>query len=338
MKPPAICLYPEFVSDIQKTINIGKKATYSRIVVPITNQPLSQSEPRDQRNAFTRSDLLLNATSWSENTILKVGEFHDCDSCDEKIWKKSIQNLKLEIDWAKHQNSDQAIVMVSLKSDQCANMAREFLNRFDKFGMVLAEMPMVDKSYFTQMYTKTEDKIELSTASANIWHRWNHFRFTVDFNPQFKVKVTFCFSFYFRFCSFINFDLYFCTQVALELTPELPNESDLNRWCGEPVHLIIIPSDLFKITSNNNDINLDECLRNVCLKFLQKTGTHFAVRCNLDDPWMNRYAIYLRKLFSTTTQPNNHVYVHLTQCILFDLSTGSVRDSFIFISLYCFQM
>lgn len=194
MKPPAICLYPVFVSDIPKTINIGKKARYSRIVIPITNQPISQSE--QHQNAFTRSDLLLDASTWNENTILKVSEFHDCDNENEKIWKKSIQNLKLEIDWAKHQNSYNAIVLVSLKNDQSVNMARELLNRFDTFGMVLAEMPMVDKSYFTQMYAEAEGKMKLSTASDNIWQRWNQFRFTVDFNAQFK--VIFCFvSFHF---------------------------------------------------------------------------------------------------------------------------------------------
>lgn len=192
MRPTAICLYPEFVSDIQKTMKIGKDASYHRVVVPITNSEYGQNGG-DQRNAFTRSDLLLDADLWRENTILKISEFNECDSCDETISKKSIRNLKLEIDWAKHQSSEQAIVLVSLKTDQCANMARQFLNKFDRYGLVLAEMPMIDKSYFTQMYTKTGDKIKLSTASANIWHRWNQFRFTVDFNPQFKVSCVFCF-------------------------------------------------------------------------------------------------------------------------------------------------
>lgn len=187
MNQTAICLYPEFVSDIQKTINIGKKATYNRVVVPIINQPLGQIQNDTQQNTFTRSDLLLDAASWRQNTILKVSEFNDCDSCDETIMKRSIQNLKLEIDWAKHQNSENAIVLMSLKNDECANLARQFLSKFDKYGLVLAEMPMVDKSYFTQKYTSTGEKINLSTASTNIWHRWNCFRFTLDFNPQFKV-------------------------------------------------------------------------------------------------------------------------------------------------------
>lgn len=191
-------MYPESVSDIQKTMKIGKTARYHRIVVPITNQPLSQSDPGIQRNAFTRSDLLLDAATWKDNTILKISEFHDCDNENEMIRKKSAQKLKREINWAKHQCSDHAIVLVSLKNDQSANLAREFLNRFDTYGLVLAEMPMVDKSYFTQMYgkTTTEDKIKLTTASANIWHRWNQFRFFVDFNAQFKV-IFFFFILYF---------------------------------------------------------------------------------------------------------------------------------------------
>lgn len=187
MRPPSLCLYPDFVSDIQKTLKIGKEASYNRVVVPITNRE-HEKDGDDRRKAFTRSDLLLDADAWRENTILKMSEFNECDSCDEKISKKSIQNLKLEIDWAKHQNSENAIVLVSLKTDPCANLARQFLNKFEQIGLVMAEMPMVDKSYFTQMYAKASEQIALSTASANIWHRWNQFRFTVDFNPQFKVS------------------------------------------------------------------------------------------------------------------------------------------------------
>lgn len=190
MRPPSICLYPEFVSDIQETLKIGKEAKYTRVVVPIVNPSLSQREHekyRDQRKVFTRSDLLLDANSWNDNTILKIGEFNDCDSRDEALWKESVKNFKLELDWAKHQNTVNAVVLVPLKTDQCTNLARELVTKFDQFGLVLAEMPLIDKSYFTQMYAKTGDKIELSTASANIWRRWNQFRFTVDFNQQFKV-------------------------------------------------------------------------------------------------------------------------------------------------------
>lgn len=190
MKQPNIFLYPVFVSDIQKAIEIGKNAKYNRVIVPITNPALSQDEHRQndgQRHAFTRSDLLLDANAWCEKTILKISDANDCDSCDESIRRQSNQNLKFEIDWAKHQNGDRANVLVSLQNDQNANLARQLLNQFDRFGAVLVEVPIIDKSYYMQTFVKTDDKMKLSTASASVWQRWNSFRFTVDFNPQFNV-------------------------------------------------------------------------------------------------------------------------------------------------------
>lgn len=95
------------------------------------------------------------------------------------------------------------------------------------------------------------------------------------------------------------------------MTPELPNESDLSRWYGEPVDMIIIPSDSFKVTNNNNGIYLEEHLQNVCLKFFYKIGTHFAVKCNSNDPWVDHYATYMRSLFTKKTHDGNHVYDYL---------------------------
>lgn len=188
---PLICLYAENVSDIQKAIDMGKKASYGRVVSRITCQQLSMRERGtlgDKRNVFTRSELLLNAKQWRQNIIMKVGEFNDCDSRDKFVWKQSNQSMKQEVDWARHLD-ELACVMVTLNSDQSTNLARQLLNCFDTSGCVLAEIPIVDKSFFKQNYTRSREIIELSTASADVWHRWNNFRLTVDFNSHFKVSL-----------------------------------------------------------------------------------------------------------------------------------------------------
>lgn len=100
-------------------------------------------------------------------------------------------------------------------------------------------------------------------------------------------------------------------QVALELTPYLPSEGEINRWCGEPVEMIIIPSTLFKSLNNNNQISLEQPYRDVCLQLLHSTQAHFAVRCTHEDPWMSSYAHCLRNTFygSASSSKMNHEYV-----------------------------
>ncbi|XP_055309339.1 protein arginine N-methyltransferase 5-like isoform X2 [Sitodiplosis mosellana] len=267
---PLICLYLDNVPDIQKAINMGKKTTYDRIVLRVAT-PQSGQRGNDKNGnkikPFTRSDLLLSGEEWRRNTILKVGEFGDCESRCKHVQKQSIRNLNEEINWAKHLDSI-VCVTITLYNDESFNMARQLLEKFDQGGCVLAEMTIVDKSFFTQNYSKDEKTIKQSQASTMVWQRWNKFRLSIDFDKYFK--------------------------IALELTPTMPNECELRRWFAEPVELIIIPSNMFELSNNNNQISLKECYRYVCQEFWNHTSASFAVRCTYDDPWIDNYPKILR--------------------------------------------
>lgn len=185
-----IFLYPDNITDVQEAIAIGRNATFSRVIVRITNSQLSQRESKKSNGnhaVFTRSELLLNAVQWQDNTIFKVNEFGDCDSTDESVLKQSNQNLLQEVDYANHLGNG-ACILVTLNKSPTTNLARQLMNKFDKSGCVLAEISIVDKSFRTQSYTKNRDAIQLSAASATVWRRWNEFRFAVEFNAHFKVN------------------------------------------------------------------------------------------------------------------------------------------------------
>lgn len=191
---PLVCLYPEDVPDLQKVIKIAKQSSYNRVITRISNPALHQRDSGrhgDQRYVFTRSDLLLTGEQWLDNTILKIGEMSDCDSLNEFIRKQSNQNLKEEIDWAKHLNSV-ACVMVTLNNDESVNLGRQLIDNFSESGCVLAEIPIIDKTFLTQNYKKNGATIDLSVASENVWRRWNQFRLIVDFSMNFKVKRSCC--------------------------------------------------------------------------------------------------------------------------------------------------
>lgn len=197
---PFICLYPENVSDIQKAIDMAKRATYNRVIVRITCPQLSMRgnvRNGEKRMDFARSELLLSAEQWRKNTILKVGDGGDCESRDKFVWKRSNQNVKQEIEWAKHLD-ELACVIVTL-NHQSTNLARQIVDSFDRSGCVLVEIPIVDNSFFTQRYNRSRETIELTAASTDVWRRWNQFRLTVDFNAHFKVIFP-------RLISFVPFE------------------------------------------------------------------------------------------------------------------------------------
>lgn len=190
LRSPLICLYLDNVPDIQKAINVGKKAFYDRIVSRISSPQAGQrgnDKSKNKNDAFTRSDLLLSGEQWRRDTILKVNETGDCESQSKTVQKQSIRNLKEEIDFAKHLDSI-ACVIVTLNNNDSFNMARQLLDKFEHSGCVLAEMTIIDKSYFTQNYDcNLNKKINKSQASTMVWQRWNTFRQSIDFNRHFKV-------------------------------------------------------------------------------------------------------------------------------------------------------
>lgn len=190
---PLICLYLDNVADIQKAIKVGKEATYDRIVSRITSPQAAQrgndgceNKNKNKNNTFTRSDLLLSGEQWRKDTILKVGECGDCESQNTIVQHQLVRNLKEEIEWASHLDSI-ACVIFTLNNEKSFNMARQFLSKFDKSGCVMAEMTIIDKSFFTQKYGKTKNVLNKTQASAMVWQRWNKFRLSIDFNKHFKV-------------------------------------------------------------------------------------------------------------------------------------------------------
>lgn len=177
------------VPDIQRAIDMGKKATYNRIVSRISTPQIGQrgyDNNGNENKPFTRSDLLLSGDQWRNNTVLKIGEFGDCESQNKNVQKQSLRNLKEEIDWAKHLDSI-ACVTVTLNNHESFNMARQMMENFAEAGCVLAEMTIVDKSFFAQDYGNNNNVISLSQASTMVWQRWNTFRLSIDFNKHFKV-------------------------------------------------------------------------------------------------------------------------------------------------------
>lgn len=94
---------------------------------------------------------------------------------------------------------------------------------------------------------------------------------------------------------------FYCSKVALELTHNLPSETELNRWLAEPVELIIIPSKMFTKPKNNNEtsLSLNEDAKSICERFMKKGSIDFAIKCNsLNNLNGFDYVGYLRTIFN----------------------------------------
>lgn len=109
---------------------------------------------------------------------------------------------------------------------------------------------------------------------------------------------------------FSLFSFLFIKQVALELTPKLSSLEGIERWFGEPVELIIIPSELFIQSKNKTTIRLKESFIPIICEFYRK-GVHFSVKCNQDDDWLFNYVECLRNIFDHASNSKDNLLVDI---------------------------
>lgn len=132
---------------------------------------------------------------------------------------------------------------------------------------MLVEVPMTDpKQYF---HTYVHDK-SIEYQPQDTWQWWNQFRLSADFNAR--------------------------IAVALELSADLPSPTEILRWYGEPVHVVILPIDIFVLNKNNYPV-LGLAHKNVVLKFLSYTNCRFAIKAPNDNHNVDNYVQYLRHLY-----------------------------------------
>lgn len=81
----------------------------------------------------------------------------------------------------------------------------------------------------------------------------------------------------------------------------------IERWLGEPVELIIIPSELFTLSKDKSSVVLQDPFIPVVSEFCKK-GAHFSVKCNQDDDRLFSYVKCLRKIFDLALDPKTSDY------------------------------
>lgn len=129
----------------------------------------------------------------------------------------------------------------------------EFHVRGRCVGTMLIEVPMVDPKV-AALTLRSDPKAE-DYVAEDPWQWWNKFRAYADYKSH-----------------------YF---VALEMTADLPSTEELMRWTGEPVQMLVIPSDIF-ISNINNYPVLSRAHKSVLLQFL-KYNVNVALKANVSD-------------------------------------------------------
>ncbi|CAM9392438.1 unnamed protein product, partial [Scytosiphon promiscuus] len=264
------------VPDLNALLDDARQDHFDFVAIPLVHprfkrDALGVSSKRE--DPLTRSDFLLDSRQWSSLIVGKISEWLDMDSpCEESAWASELA-FKQEMAWATHL-ALAAVVAPAPKPGRCANYAR-CINQVAQELTYLAvwlRIPLVHPEAMDPALNGTMDpplsggeggatsinEIDVGTTNltlnaagggegANVssersgegggqqastggggqgkvvvedpWETWNAMRVMCEHKS--------------------------CLSVVLEITADLPAQSVLERWVGEPVKAVIVPTSVF---------------------------------------------------------------------------------------------
>ncbi|XP_062515468.1 protein arginine N-methyltransferase 5-like isoform X2 [Corticium candelabrum] len=250
--------------------------TFEFIVSPIVHPRFYRNwkGPSGQRSEpLTRSDMLLSSSDWSSIVVGKTSPWLKLDSEDPDIRKNSERALLEEIRYASHLSHP--AVVVNLRDGRCHNLARfisEFIQDPHSNMQVWIRLPTITPH---EQITTNDKK---GGSNTTPWHWWNTFRTLCENSKQ--------------------------IGLALELTADLPDKAELDRWCGEPVRAVFVPTSVF-LTNKRGFPVLSKC-HQTFLQQLYKINIQPVLSgfCRHSEKGIQTYHQYINHLYQTMTPPD----------------------------------
>jgi protein arginine N-methyltransferase 5 len=218
---------------------------YDFVVAPLVH-------PRHRRDAagisaaragpFTRTDRVMDSRRWTTMVVGRVSRWLDADSPSARLRASSENALEQELGWAAHL-SVPAVLLPPPRSARCLNYARLVngrVRREEGHAQIWLEIPLMRRKavlrrlpaeraaalqhQLTEPHGPTPARPDAARPDnerddADPWEAWNAFRCACDQSPT--------------------------VSVCLVLTRALPESSVLEKWLGEPVKAVVLPTSIF---------------------------------------------------------------------------------------------
>lgn len=219
-----------FVNDIKKALASAIETRFDFIVIPLVH-PRFRRDTRgvsDSRQfAFTRSDRLLSSSQWSTFVVGKLSPWFNFESDNATLRHDAEAALSQEIMWATHLSVP--AVIAPAPRYNCFNYARALNTCIYKSPnmQIWVEVPLVgvdaehsgNDADDTDAAFSESDLVASDVKQGDSWEAWNNLRVLCGHNPM--------------------------LSVALVITEDVCSDLDLERWIGEPLRAVILPTSLF---------------------------------------------------------------------------------------------
>ncbi|PRW56786.1 arginine N-methyltransferase [Chlorella sorokiniana] len=226
----------DIVETLETTLAGGWDFAVAPLVHPRYRRPAPSALPRGTfQPPFTRSDLLLTSSQWGSQIVGKASPWIDCDSECAPLARDSAAALQQELAWAAHLGLQAVVLPLPATPLRGANYARilnHTLGGLASMALWLRIPAMAPGAASSADGAAAADGSSADTAAAaaaagegpsslaaDPWEWWNQLRFLCNHHPR--------------------------LGVMLELGADLPSTDNLERWRGEPLKAVVVPTSVF---------------------------------------------------------------------------------------------
>ncbi|CAF97718.1 unnamed protein product, partial [Tetraodon nigroviridis] len=273
------------VPEIADTLAAVAKLGFDFLCMPLFHPRFRrefESEPAKSRSgAQTRSDLLLSGRDWNTLIVGKLSSWIEADSEIETVRRNSEAALAQELNFSAYLGLP--VFMIPLNGPNNANLARLLLNHIhtghhtSNFWM---HVPLMAPEDMREDLIDNEpvDCVDDSAVEEKTWSWWHSFRALCDYNK--------------RVC------------LALEIGPDVPSDTVIDKWLGEPIKAAVLPTSIFLTNKKGFPVLSKAHQRIIFSLFKLETQFIFTGTSRHSEKDFRSYLQYLEYLNQNRPAPN----------------------------------
>uniref|UniRef100_A0A672REM8 Protein arginine N-methyltransferase 5-like n=1 Tax=Sinocyclocheilus grahami TaxID=75366 RepID=A0A672REM8_SINGR len=214
------------VPEVADTLDAVAKLGFDFLCMPLFHPRFRREyelDPAKSRpGAQTRSDLLLCGRDWNTLIVGKLSPWIETDSELTTERRNSEEALVQELNFCAYLGLP--AFMIPLRGPHCANLARILLNHIHTGHhscMFWIRVPLIAPEDTREDLIENESSKQMDDGSNDekTWAWWHSFRTLCDYNK--------------RIC------------LAIEIEEDLPSDTLIDKWLGEPIKAAILPTSIF---------------------------------------------------------------------------------------------
>ncbi|XP_034947446.1 protein arginine N-methyltransferase 5 [Chelonus insularis] len=207
--------------DLSSCLTTAQEAHYEFVCIPLVHPNFKREfisgKAKQRPGPFTRADMILHSSDWNTLIVARLSPYLNVDSMIPHVRENHEAIINQELSLASHLGVPAITFKLNGGIEKNMNLARIINDKMISASNVQIWLQVPLENPLKQAMSFRTDQ---ETTFESPWEWWNGFRSICDFHKK--------------------------LGVALIISHDIPDDDEeINRWLGEPVKCLVIPTTLF---------------------------------------------------------------------------------------------